>query len=271
MSAVRTSTAELAAHLSLRNALLAGVVLALGVVPGLLSYSHVAYVDRLSIANDFRYGMLVFALPLVTTVLVAFRTDSELRFGYIAYARARRPIRRYLVTRLLVTSCIVFVLFFAFALLSFVVAYYLVPMFGTPSLNPDDGNGMTAGQRFASSLTRQPFAGLLETSPWVYGMVYAGWLGLTGAVYGALGLASVILVRQRVIALTLPFLVYMGETVVMQLAGRPQLTLMASAFPQGLSHFSTSEAIAPLLVLASAVTVTWALLLIGSHRISVLS
>jgi hypothetical protein len=266
-----TLRAELRSYLTSRTVLLSVVVVTLGVVPGLLAYKKVEYVDRLSIANDFRYGILVFALPLLATVLVAFRTDSELRFGWIAYARARRSIRSYLLARLCVTSMVLFVIFATFALVSFAVAYYLVPAFGHPYLNPDDGNGMTEAQRFAWSLTSQPFASLLEPSPWLYGVTYAAWLGLSAAVYGALGIAAVLLIRRRLLALSLPLVVYIGETVVMQLAGHPQLSLMASAFPQGLSAFTTQDALAPMLALATVVGLLWIGILLSARRLEALS
>ena len=101
----------------------------------------------------------------------------------------------------------------------------------------------------------------LETGTWVYGFAYSVWVGFCAAVYAALGLASLLLLRRRAVAMAVPFLVFFGQTVAAQLGGVPQWTLDASMFPFGLVQAPVVVGLAPTLVLAVLVGVLWVVVL----------
>ena len=92
-------------------------------------------------------------------------------------------------------------------------------------------------------------------------------IGILGAAYSAIGTAALLLLSNRSLALSVPFLIYLLETVISALLGAPVLGLLYSAFPYGLTQTSVIVAAAPSLVLIAATAIMWFRLFPRLHQL----
>ena len=216
--------------------------------------------DNFDVFSMMMLSPVGLVIPLVAVLVSCTRLSAELGNRYIANTRSRVDVRRYLVAKLTTAAAMAFVIAFMVAFVSFVVAFYLWPQFGNPGIRPDVYM-MTADEAVADSLTRTSYSFLLGFGPGVYGFLYSVWLGLGGAIYASLGAAALLVVHNRVLALSLPLLVYFTQTVGAALFEAPHLGLMYSLIPFGLQQSPPFAAAAPTLMLGIGTIALWIWLL----------
>ena len=156
-------------------------------------------------------GLALFYPVLVVAVYLLGFTE-RLRQRWIFYARPRVSIRRYLAHEALKNAAIAFAVFFAFALASGVVVFYIIPATGVTFDTIGPGTVFPSDAEFAR-LTE-----LTAVSPLLYVIVYAAWQGLNAAVWATFGFAAVLLIRNRLVALATPFLLFIALAVLMGMA-----------------------------------------------------
>ena len=196
--------------------------------------------------------------PLVAAVIGCLPLFRELGNRFASSTRTRLPLRSYLQSRLVAALIGPFVAFFAFAFALFAIAFFVWPLLGNPSIHPDLYS-MTAAQADADSLTRTTYSQLLALSPWGYGLLYAAWAGFGAATYSALGFAALLALPNRAVALAVPMILYIVETLAASLLDAPRFGLIFSLFPFGLAQAPIWQAAAPTLLLAglTAGTLLW--------------
>jgi hypothetical protein len=117
---------------------------------------------------------------------------------------------------------------------------------------------VTAAQALTDTYTRHIFTGLLVYGDAVFGVVYSALIGFAGAVFASLGLGMLVLIRNRIVALAVPFGLFLVETVGAAVLGVPQFGLLYGLFPFGLSASPTWQALAPVACITAALVVIWA-------------
>ncbi len=84
---------------------------------------------------------------------------------------------------------------------------------------------------------------LLAYGPIAYSAFYACWLGLGCGALAVLGVALLFAVPNRFLALSLPFLLYIGESVLASLLGQTPAAVMFAFFPFGLDQATLTSAV----------------------------
>lgn len=199
-------------------------------------------------------ALLVF--PLLCVLLTALPTYQEVGHRYLSMLQTRTPMRDYFASRLLVTASVAFLVFFLFAFLPFIAAFWVWPAIGNPSINLAAYN-MTPAQLTVETYTDTTFTQLLRVGPAAFGVGYSLWVAFNGALFSAVGILCLLLLRNRVFALAVPFLLYFGQSLFATLFGMPHSAFMYSVFPFGLTQSSVWLAVTPTLALAVITVACW--------------
>ncbi len=240
---------------------LAGVLLLVaGVVYGLLQTFNTAYLNNMALFGQLMTTPLTPIAPLVAVLLGCVPIYRSVHSRHLANIRSRIDVREYVGAKLLACAVVAFAFFFIFSLLQFTVAFVVWPALGNPGLDPAL-YGMNQTQAEAAAQIDSSYSSLLRNGAFFYGLAYSAWLGLGGALYSLLGAISLFVLPSLSLALLAPFLIYIGETVVVAQLGVPQGALMYSLFPFGLTQIPTLVAAAPQLVLLLGLGVGCVLLL----------
>jgi hypothetical protein len=223
---------------------------------GLLNGTTVVLRDNLDVYFEFMNSPITVLFPVLVVFLSCLRLFQELGHRFASNTLVRVRVESYVFAKLLVASGTSFLVFFLFAFVPFVIAFYLWPLSGNPSVDPSVYM-MTTQSAIADSFQRATFTSLLEQGPMVFGVVYSLWVAFGASVYTGLGMAALLLVKNRALALALPFVLFFGETAAAQIAGHPYASLLFSLFPFGYQQAPLLVGMAPTLVLAALVAVVW--------------
>ncbi|MET4705894.1 hypothetical protein [Frigoribacterium sp. UYMn621] len=211
-------------------------------------------------------GPLIYLLfPLYVVFISCLRLYREVPTS------ERVTVRResYLFARLATAGGISFVAFAFSTFLLFVLAFYVWPALGNPSVDPGV-YFLTPETAVTSSFTESTYSQLLALGPLTFGILYSFWVGFCAAIWTSLAMAALLTVRNRPLAVALPFLVYIAQWVAASLLGNVRASFAASTFPFGYQQTSILAGAAPMLVLTAIAAAIWAKLLRPAHRPDVL-
>jgi hypothetical protein len=235
------------------------VVLAIAIIiapvlTGLNFLAHGSARDDLDVYSAMLVSPTCLILPIIAVLVGCLPLYLELGDRFIANTRSRIAIRERLMAMFARATGVSFVVFFLYAFIPFVVAFVYWPLIGDPSVDPA-GYRMTAAQAHADALTRNSYSFLLSGGTLPYGLVYSLWVGLSAAVFTALGCVFLLTVANRILALSLPFIIYVAGTLGAALLSLPNIGFLYSIFPAGLKSVSPIESIAPMVVLGALTVV----------------
>ena len=149
-------------------------------------------------------------LPLIAVGIYLVGFGRELQERFIVNARARIDVRRYLTVKAQATAATAFLFFFTYAAVAFIALVWVLPPTGVLRF---DQVGSVPPDEFAR------FSELWSVSPALYGLVYAVWCGLNGAVWALIGFVALLSVSNRLIALAVPVVAVLVLTVALTLLG----------------------------------------------------
>lgn len=224
------------------------LVIAVPLFTGLSFLTHAGVRDHLDVFAAFLVSPTSLVLPLIAVVVSCLSLYSELGDRFIANTRARVSIRERLLVMLISAVGWSFALFFLYAFIPFVIAFLIWPAVGDPSIDPA-GYHMTPEQAHIDALTRNSYSFLLSGGDLAYGLIYSVWVGLCGAVFAGLGFGLLLIVSNRILALAIPFVIYVGGTLGAAVIGTPSLGFLYSIFPAGIQPVQPLAAIAPMVAL----------------------
>lgn len=208
-------------------------------------------------SNFMNSSPLIYLLfPIYVVLLSCLRLYKEVPKS------KRVTVRKegYLFARLATAGGISFAVFALTTFLFFVLAFYVWPAIGNPSVDLGPYS-LTPESAITSSFTATTYSQLLASGSMTFGILYSLWVGFCAAVWTSLAMAALLTVRNRPLALALPFLVYIGQWVVAELLGNVRASFAASTFPFGYQQTSIIAGAAPMLILAAIAAVIWATLL----------
>ncbi|ALE04757.1 hypothetical protein AL755_03460 (plasmid) [Arthrobacter sp. ERGS1:01] len=225
----------------------------------LLGGKKVALRDNYDVFATLMNTPFTMLAPVFVVFLSCSRFAQEIGNRFVSSARSRVRTESYVFAKLLVASGTAFLVFFAWTFLAFAVAFVLWPKLGNPSLDPA-GYGLTASGAVLDSFGRTTYSQLLQSGTWTYALAYSAWVGFAAATYAALGMASLLVIKRRAVAMCVPFLVFFVQSAAAQLIGAPNLGLNFSMFPFGLQQQSILMGAAPTIVLAAMTGLIWLVL-----------
>jgi hypothetical protein len=232
------------------------LVIAVPILYGLVGLNGVGLRDDLDIYGRFMSSPLDLLFPLAAVFLTCVPTFHDVGHRFIANTRARVSIRGLVAKRLLLVFCVSFGAFFLTGFVPFLVSYYFWPAIGNPSITPSLYN-LTPSQAVLDSFSRHTYSGLLQAGALTFGLVYSLLVALAGATFACLGLVMLLLVRNRILALAIPFVVFLLETIGAALVGEPQFGFLYGIFPFGLAASPAWEALTPLAILVIILAALW--------------
>jgi hypothetical protein len=241
---------------------IAAMVILAPIVVGVNAASGGSFRDRSDVFAIMMLAPVSLILPLVVALLTCLRLYARLAERFVANTRSRMSARGFVLRHMARAAGISALIFFLYAFAAFVAAFSVWPMVGDPGIDPA-GYNMTAAQAAAESLERSSYSFLLGYGELAFGVGYAVWVSLSSATFAVLCCCFLVTLPNRILALGLPFLIYLGSTVGAALIGLPRFGLLYSLFPFGLEASAPLIAAAPMLVLA-AVTLGFAALVL--HR-----
>jgi hypothetical protein len=222
----------------------------------------VVLAGSLSVFSEFMGGGPVIYLffPIYVVLVSCLRLYREVP------KTKRVAVRQegYLFARLATAGGISFVAFALSTFLLFVLAFYVWPALGNPSVDPGV-YFLTPETAVTSGFTESTFSQLLALGPLTFGILYSLWVGFCAAVWTSLAMAALLTIRNRPLAVALPFLVYIAQWVAASLLGNVRASFAASTFPFGYQQTSIIAGAAPMLILAAIAAAIWATLLRPAH------
>ncbi|WP_438350490.1 ABC transporter permease [Paenibacillus sp. FA6] len=153
-------------------------------------------------------GVLPITFPIIAVLVYATSFSGEVSNRYLTYTRMRRPIMETLYIKLTANIVLTCLFFFMLIFIPFLFAYYIEPHLGIAKYDPE-GFGLTKDNIAADTYTRHTFTQLLQYGTFTYSILYSLWVGMNAALYSAISLVLVLLIRNRFLALTLPFIIYL--------------------------------------------------------------
>lgn len=240
--------------------LVAAVIIAWPVVNLVTAISSYRLRGSLDVYGVAMTSPAILVFPLLVVFLTALPTYHEVGKRHTALLQTRVELRRYLGSRLAIVSAWSFLVFFLFAFVPFLAAFVIWPAVGNPGVDLASYH-MTPRQLAAETLTDSTFTQLLSAGPLAFGLAYSAWVGFCAVVFAAIGIASLLVVKNRILALAIPFLLYFGQSLLSSLFSLERTSLMYTVFPFGLTQAPIQTALLPTGVLALLVATLWIWLL----------
>lgn len=229
-------------------------VIALVAVPLLRGYDGAmggSFRDRLDVFIYMLLAPTTLVLPLLFTIVFCTTSYAELAARFVANTRNREEIRRRLIRRWAATGGSAALAGFVYVFAPFVVAFALWPAWGDPAIDPA-GYGLDPSTLAIERLERMSYTPLLELGELPFGVIYAAFVGAGMAACALAGEAFLVLLSHRVLALALPFLIFVGWTAAAAVLGTPHAGVLYSFFPGGLDSIEPLPAAIPGLALVTA-------------------
>ncbi|MBW4033456.1 MAG: hypothetical protein HIU88_12475 [Acidobacteria bacterium] len=221
-------------------------------------------------ANDLsQFGSLMDSpvqvlVPLIAAWLGCGALYAEVGNRFLTSQRARVGAGRLLTTRLGLSAVIPFLVLTAFVLVTYWLAFVLLPNVGDPFVNaalypsPSESGGSSETSLFS-------YSQLTANGDFAFGLFYACWFGFCGAVYGSLTAGLLLVLPNRAIALVVPTALLVVETIAAALSGSPYAGLLYSMVPFALQQAPILTAARPTLILAAVSATLWLFIAAKKH------
>lgn len=230
------------------------------IIVGLTAVQSSIVRDNFDVYSQLMQGPTHFVFPLVITAIACTGLGSEIAARNVSNRRSRLPAMKIVGSHLARIAAAGATIGFFYAFLPFCFAYLLWPALGNPSIDPG-AYGMTPSSAEIDSFNRATFSSFLRNGPVAFGGVYSSWVAFGGLVYAVIGAIALLVMKNRFVALALPFLIYFVGTLVAALSGSPQLGFLYGLFPYGLVATPVWTAIGPTLGLGVASAIACLVLL----------
>ncbi len=228
------------------------VLLTVNLYSGLNAAAHSTYWSEAQVFHSFMNSPLRIVLPVAVALLAGVRTIEELSHHFVASTRAREDVRRRVARRFLREAATVGAIFAGFAIVNVIAAWVVVPAVWPAAIDPASAGLTTQVAVYAADVDISPLAAATAHGPALFAVATAAWLGGNAAVLALVTVSAVYLIKRPLVALFVPFGIYLGESVITQVAGVPAASFLISMiYPSGLQHYALSAAVAPSVILAT--------------------
>jgi hypothetical protein len=224
------------------------VALGLSQIPGS------AYDSNFDIFQQLVNSPFDVALPLFAVLLGCLPAFNRARYRFAFNTRGRLSVTRFILRNVAGCAVLPFVTFFVWPMLAIVVAYLVWPLIGNPAIEPRD-SFMTSAQAITESYKSVSYSQLLAHGTLVYALAYSAWLGLGASVFAVVGFLALVVIPNRIFALSVPLIIFIGQTLAAGLVGGTYDQLMVSLFPFGIVQTSITQAAMPMLALIIATVI----------------
>lgn len=181
----------------------------------------------------------VLLFPLGVTLIAAPRLVAMIADRHLANVRTRANLGRFLVRYNFVVLGRITLFASLFVLNASFIAFWFVPATWPGAIDPSL-DGMSVEQIAELDAYVAPLTGLLNSVgliPFVTANMV--WVSFTAFTFAQVAVVATLVVERALLALLVPFVVFLGESVAMQMISMPNWAYSTSAFqPAGLSGFN---------------------------------
>lgn len=208
------------------------IILCMGIIAmitySVINASEYSFLEPLEYYTFIIGAFLPILFPLIIIMICNIQFSSEIKNRFIMYKRFRETNTNYLVSTLVSNLIIVFIVVFSFTFIPFIFAFYIEPFLQIIQYEPENLYNMTLEERQQTSFT---YSQLMQFHPLVFATTYAIWVGVNGGLYSMLGFLFLLVLENRFIALSIPFLLYHLGSFIIAILGIPAFLFDATIFP----------------------------------------
>ncbi|MFJ7730803.1 hypothetical protein ACIQXF_02795 [Lysinibacillus sp. NPDC097231] len=192
----------------------------------LIIYKNYALEAQLEV---YEVGFEIFNLifPLLVVIPTGWLMYFERKNGFIKYTLPRVNKKQYLLSKLLVSAGIGFLIVFCVSIISVLVALYIVPPITVQltMVNPETGKLM--GRIVQERIFGEQFV----EHPFMYGLVLSLWKGIIGGLVAMLGFVLSLYSKNLFVILTGPFVYLLLENYCWSVFGLEKYRLVTAFEP----------------------------------------
>lgn len=159
--------------------------------------------------------------PMLLVPLYASSYADEKKDNYLQYVRPRTILSKYVLAKGLVNAILTFAVAFLMIFIPFLFIQYIDPMIGYIHYETEFLNPVSIGT----------FEVIAEKSVLLYGIVYSLWVGINGALYVTIAYLLTICLKNKFVALSMPFLWWFIMTFVTAVLSIDEFSPMYTVFP----------------------------------------
>ncbi len=230
------------------------VVVLFSLLPVSQNYDGRVWFDTIGPFDFYAYliqhnSVLAMLFPLVATLPYTLAFSGKLSHRFLTYTRTRASIRQTLGGHFLRNGVASFGVFLVVGMIP-----QLFVIWGSPHYDPAGYGFTTAEAVAAAQLHGKTFSQLLVYGDWAPVIGYSFWLALNASLYATLALSAVLLVPNRVLGLSLPWVGYLLTSFVMAVLWMESYSIQL-AFPFNLTQLPLTNLAYPfigLVVVTSA-------------------
>jgi len=218
------------------------------IVYNLIRVKEYSLLDPLDFYTLIISTILPLFFPIVVVIIYLVTFSRQISNNFILYTRLRIDIKKYLGAKFITNAIVVFFVMFSSVFIPFIFAFYIEPLLGIIVYEPEN-SGLSTSELIKNTYQRYTFSQLLEYGSFTYGFLYAVWVGVNSVIYTSLGFFALLLINNRFLALSIPFLLYHLGSFIIAVLNYPMLLLDASIFPFNITQYPIWIVCLPLLFL----------------------
>lgn len=226
------------------------VLAAISLVTGFLAVQTTTYWSEAQVFQDFMNSSLRILFPVAVALSAGLITAEQLSNRFVVNTRTRTDVRRWVAGKFWSAAIRAFVIFALITVVNAVAAFFIVPELWPHILDPA-GYGLDDATAIANAnVSVAPLAAFAQFGLPVFILVAAAWFGLNAAAFALVTVLAVFFIRRTVLALMVPLILYLAESLFFQLQGMPAPAFLISAvYPSGLQDYDLVVAAIPTAVL----------------------
>lgn len=187
--------------------------------------------------------------PILLVVLYANSYANEKKDNYILYVKPRTHLANYIFAKGFVNAIVTFIVAFLMIFIPFLFVQYMDPLFNIIQYETDFYEPVSVGT----------FEFLVERSIFLYGLLYSLWVAINGVIYTTVAYLLTIVLKNRFVALSVPFLFWFIMNFITGILGIEQFSPIFSVFPFSISAQALWSIFVPfaVIILAIAALITY--------------
>lgn len=163
--------------------------------------------------------------PILLVVLYANSYANEKKDNYLLFVKPRTRLTSYIFAKGFVNAIVTFIVAFLMIFIPFLFVQYLDPMLNIIQYETDFYEPVSVGT----------FEFLAEKSIFLYGLIYSLWVAINGVIYTTAAYLLTIILKNRFVALSIPFLFWFIMNFVTGVLGNEKFSPIFSVFPFSIS------------------------------------
>jgi hypothetical protein len=205
--------------------------------------------------------------PIAVALAAGTSLSAQVSDRYFINTRTREDSRGRL-TKLLFSALLrTFAIYACLTVIYGIAAFFIVPLVAPQAISPSS-YGLSGNELvYSKDMDSAPLTVFLQNDVASFIAASALWIGASAITFSLVAFSATLLIQKSVIALSVPMLIYIGQSAVYQIAGFPAGSFLISAIhPAGLQHYKILDSITPALVLFILALSACVILILTSRR-----